>query len=285
MERKIIARGVLAGLVAGLLAFVFARILAEPVIQSAIDYESGRDDAQSAIDKALGLPVEPGSPEIFSRTVQANLGMGAGMVLFGAAMGAVFAVVFAVCLGRVGRIRPRTLAVLVAGAGFLAVYLVPFVKYPANPPSIGRGETIRDRGFLYLTMLLSSVVLLSLAVWLGQRLAPRSGTWNATLLAGLGYVVAVGIVMAILPPLGHLADNVQHYGKFATETPQPLRAPDGTIAYPGFPADLLYRFRLYSIGAQLILWSAIGLVFAPMAERLLARSRTGSSCPSRPTTW
>jgi hypothetical protein len=40
--------------------------------------------------------------------------------------------------------------------------------------------------------------------------------------------------------------------------------------FPGFPADVLYHFRLSSIGAQLVLWAAIGLVFAPMAERLLA---------------
>jgi hypothetical protein len=39
--------------------------------------------------------------------------------------------------------------------------------------------------------------------------------------------------------------------------------------FPAFPADLLFDFRLYSVGAQLVLWATIGLVFAPMAERLL----------------
>ena len=44
----------------------------------------------------------------------------------------------------------------------------------------------------------------------------------------------------------------------------------GTIVYPGFPADVLFNFRLYSVAAQLLLWSVIGLIFAPLADRLLA---------------
>ena len=48
------------------------------------------------------------------------------------------------------------------------------------------------------------------------------------------------------------------------------------IVFRGFPADVLFHFRFYAIGAQLVLWATIGLVFAPMAERLLA------GAPARP---
>ncbi|MGH3625337.1 MAG: CbtA family protein [Sciscionella sp.] len=270
MEKKIIGRGVLAGAIAGLLAFVFARIFAEPQIQAAINYESARDAVQAALDRAQGLPVEPPGPDIFSRTIQANIGIGVGMVFFGIAMGALFAVVYAVCLGRIGNLRPRSLALLVAGGGFLGIYLVPFVKYPANPPSIGHPETIGDRGGLYMVMTVCSLAFLGGAVWLGRRLKPRFGNWNATLLAGAAFIVVIGIVMALLPQLGHLADNVREYGVQPTETPLPLRNAAGTIVYPGFPADTLFLFRFYSVAAQLILWTTIALVFAPMAERLLA---------------
>jgi hypothetical protein len=282
VERKLILRGVLAGGIGGLLAFVFARIFAEPQIQAAIDYESGRDDVQAALDKAAGLPPGPPDPDIFSRTIQANLGIGAGMILFGVAMGLLFAVVFAVCLGRVGSVRPRTLALLVAGGGFLGIYLVPFVKYPANPPSIGHPDTIGLRGALYVVMVVCSLLFLGLAVWLGRRLKPRFGTWNATLLAAAGFVVVIGIVMALLPPLGHLADNVREFGVQNTETPLPLRNAQGTIVYPGFPADTLFLFRFYSVAAQLILWAVLGLVFAPLADRLFRPAPSGSVTESVP---
>lgn len=283
MERKLILRGVLAGAVGGLLAFVFARIFAEPQIDAAIRYESGRDAAQAALDKAAGLPAEAPGPDLFSRTIQANVGIGVGMVAFGMAMGALFAVAYAVCLGRVGRLRPRNLALLVAGGGFLGVYFVPFVKYPANPPSIGHPETIRDRGNLYLVMVACSLLLLIAAVVLGRRLAPRFGNWNATLLALTAYVTAIGVVMALLPSLGELAVNVTQYGHHATETPLPLKDPQGHVVYPGFPADTLFSFRLHSIAAQILLWAALALVFGPLAERLLnPRTRPTASAPAAP---
>jgi hypothetical protein len=268
MEKRLILRGVLAGAAGGLLAFIFARIFAEPQIQRAIDYESGRDAAQAAVDRAAGLPVGTAGPDIVSRTVQADVGIGVALIFFGMAMGALFAVAYCVCLGRVGRLRPRPLAMLVAAGGFLGLYLVPFLKYPANPPAIGHAETIRDRTGLYLLMVACSVVFLALSVWLGRQLRTRLGNWNASLLAGAVFVVAIGTVMVALPPLGRLAaDHV--LGNHATETPLPLTDAGGHIVYPGFPADVLFSFRLYSVAAQLLLWTAIGLIFGPMAARLL----------------
>jgi len=270
MEKQLILRGVLAGAVAGLLAFVFARIFAESQIQHAIDYETKRDAFQTALDKAAGIKPPADGPDIFSRTLQANLGIGVGMIAFGAAVGAMFAVVYTVCLGRVGLLKPRTLAVLVAAGGFLGIYLVPFIKYPANPPSIGHADTIKERGGLYLLLVLASVLLLTAAVYLGQKLKPRFGNWNATLLATGSFLVAITVLMLVLPSLGEIGDNVGIYGHHATETPLPITDSKGNTIFPGFPADVLFNFRLYSVGAQLLLWTVLALVFAPLAERVLA---------------
>jgi hypothetical protein len=172
-------------------------------------------------------------------------------------------------VSRVGNVSPRNLALLVAGAMFLGTYFLPFLKYPANPPSIGHPDTISARTGLYLLVVVCSLGFGLGAVILGRRLAPRFGNWNATLLAVGAFIVAIGIVMAVLPSLGHLSANVAEYGSAATETPQPLRDPSGTIVYPGFAADDLYLFRLCSVGNQLILWTTIALVFAPLVSRLL----------------
>ena len=256
MERKLVLRGVLSGALAGLIAFVFARVFAEPQIAKAIDYESARDAAQAALDKAAGLPAAPSVPEVYSRTVQADIGIAIGLVVFAAAFGALLAVVFTlVQRGSGAALRPRVLAALLCGAGFVGAYLVPFLKYPANPPAIGSEDSIQVRSSDYLVMVVVSLVALTLAVQLGRGLARTRGAWTAALLAALAYVVAMGVVMAVLGPV--------------SETPGPLRDAQGQIVLNGFDPDVLYRFRLYAVGGQLVMWTALGLVFGALAERVL----------------
>src|SRR6185437_14244291 len=222
MEIRVIGRGALAGFIAGVLGFVFAHILAEPFINRAIDYESGRDDILTALNQAAGRPVTPDGPEVFSRTIQSTIGMFSGIVAFSTAMGALVAVAYLVLHGRF-TVRPQTLAWQIAGFGFLGVYLLPFVKYPANPPAIGHTFTITTRGHLYLTMVAGSLALLGLAVFAARRLIPRFGLSTACVLAGVGFLVLYGVLIGLLPSLGNLAANVAHadqfgYARAATET-------------------------------------------------------------------
>jgi hypothetical protein len=275
LVRGLMLRAACAGVLGGLVAFVFARIFAGPLVQQAIDYEGGRGAAEAALAAAAGEPVEAEGPEIVSRLVQGNLGLGVGIVAFGLAVGCFFGVVYCLAWGRAGRVSARRLSLLVAGAGFLLLYLVPFLKYPANPPAVGNDATIAQRAGLYGVMVVACVVFGAAAVWLGQRLAARFGTWNATLLAGLAFTVAIGVVMLLLPSLGSLSANAGTAGPLLTETPQPLRDPSGTIVFPGFDPDLLYWFRLYSVIAQALLWGVIGVAFAPLAERMVERSALG----------
>jgi hypothetical protein len=118
-------------------------------------------------------------------------------------------------------------------------------------------------------VLVCSIAFMALSVYVGKQLKPRFGNDAAMILAALGYIVLMGAVMAILPSLGHLDVNVQEYGRHATETPLPLKDPNGNIVFPGFPADVLAQFRIYSVAAQVLLWTTIGLAFAPIADRVL----------------
>jgi predicted cobalt transporter CbtA len=80
------------------------------------------------------------------------------------------------------------------------------------------------------------------------------------------YLATIVVVMVLLPTVD--------------ETPQPLRDASGAIIYPGFPADVLYEFRLLSLATQLVLWVTIGLVFASLAERLVADTATSERASS-----
>ena len=254
MEKHIIGRGLVAGALAGVIAFVFARIFVEPVIDRAIGFEDGVGEAHEAMHGGH----EHGA-EVFTRGVQANIGLGFGVIAFSVAMGALFAVVFAVAYGRVGSVSARVLSLYVAGGMLLSLYVVPALKYPANPPAVSLEETIRQRTLLYLLMVVLSAALFVGAVYLGRQLAQRLGAWNATLAAAGSYIAAIAVVMLILPTID--------------ETPGPLRDNAGNIVYEGFPADDLYQFRLYSLGTQVVMWTTIGLVFAVLAARLLDEKR------------
>ncbi len=231
MEKRIIARGLLAGAIGSVAAFAFARTFVEPLIDRAIAYEEAHAGGHEH-----GI-------ELFSRGVQANIGMGFGMLAFGVAMGALFAVAYCVAYGRVGNLSPRLLSALLAGGMFLSLYVIPFLKYPPNPPAVSLEETIRQRTLLYLLLVVLSAALLAGAVVLGRNLVERFGAWSATLIAAASYVVAIAIVMLGLPTID--------------ETPA------------DFPADVLYEFRLYSLGTQFVLWAIIAVVFASTAQRLL----------------
>jgi predicted cobalt transporter CbtA len=264
--RTVVGRAVAAGAVGGLVAFAFARAFAEPLIGAAIDYEGERGEVENSLAVAAGQAPAAEGPEVFSRTVQSWPGIATGMILSGIALGLLFAVVYAVTQQRT-TLRPRVLALVISGLGFLALYLTPFVKYPANPPAVGHDDTIGDRSGLYLLMVVGSALFLVAAGLVVRATRERLGTWNAVLLGGLVYVALSAILMSVLPALGELASNVATYGPATTETPQPLRGPGGEILFPGFDPDLLYSFRVYSLTAQLLLWGALGLVFGALAER------------------
>lgn len=268
MEKQIIGRGLLAGAVAGVFAFIFARIFVEPVIERAIGYEEGIGAAQEALagGHAHGGHHHHDGFEGFTRGVQANIGMGFGVLAFSVAIGALFAVVFAVTYGRVGNISARLLSLYVGGAMLLSLFIVPALKYPPSPPALSLDETLRQRTLLYLLMVVVSAALLVGAVYAGRRLADRLGAWNAALVAAGGYVVAVAVVMLLLPTI--------------EETPGPLLDAAGNMVYEGFPADDLYEFRLYSLGTQIVMYLTIALVFGAMAARLLESKRRENSIPA-----
>lgn len=263
MEKQIIGRGLLAGALAGLLAFVFSKIFLEPVIGRAIDFEGGTSAAHEAMETAAGSGGHSHEgPELFSRGIQSTIGMGFGVLAFSVALGALFAVVFAVAYGRVGNISARALSVVIAAGMLISVWIVPSLKYPPNPPATSLEETITQRTELYLLMVGLSVILMVAAVYLGRQLTPKLGAWNATLVGGAAYLVAVSVVMLILPTFN--------------EIPGPMVNDAGVIVFPGFSAVDLYEFRLFSLGTQVIVWATIGLVSAALFTRLLEGKRQES---------
>jgi predicted cobalt transporter CbtA len=249
MVGRLLLHGMLVGVLAGLLAFGFARIFGEPQVDRAIALEGtlghshDHGDHDHAAAPAGG---EAEEPELVSRETQAGLGLLTGAVVYGAAIGGLFALVFAFTYGRVGRLDARATAALV---------VVPGLKYPANPPAVGNPDTIGERTALFFVMLAISVAALVLAVNLALGLARRQGGWTAGLIAGAVYIAIIAVAQIALPVVNDVPE--------------------------GFPADLLWQFRIASLGMHAVLWATIGLAFGALAERSFARRTGGRFALSR----
>lgn len=238
MVGALLARGLLAGLVAGALAAAVAFAVAEPQVERALAFETATEGRGG-----------PDEPEPVSRGVQRTAGLATGVVATSVALGGLLALAFAWAYGRLGRLDARATAALLAAGAFVTVTLVPFAKYPANPPAVGDPATIRERTLLYLTMVAISLASAWFAVRVRRSAAARLDSRGAFAVAVAAFLALVAAAAATLPV-----------------------AP---AAPPGFPEDVLLRFRVASVATAATMWAALGLVFGIAAERLLAGRARG----------
>jgi predicted cobalt transporter CbtA len=231
IARTLLLRGMLVGIVAGLLVFCFARWIGEPQVERAIAFESSADQANG----------EPAEPEMVSRKVQRGVGLLTGVVVYGAAIGGIFGLVFALASGRIGDFAPRALSALLAAIAFVTIVLVPNLKYPANPPAVGNPATIGVRTAAFFLLIAFSIAATVLAIQVGRRLSLRYGSWN-------GFMLAAGLFVVIMSVVSHFLPEID-------EVPA------------GFPATLLWRFRVATLELQAVLWGTVGFLFGWLTER------------------
>ncbi|MBP0594324.1 CbtA family protein [Paraburkholderia sp. LEh10] len=237
MVGKLLMRGMLAGIVAGLLTFAFARVAGEPLVETAISFE---EKMHAAHDHG-GANADGHEDEIVSRGTQAGLGLLTGVVAYGMAFGGLFALTFAYLYGRAGKLGARALSAWLALGAFVAVVLVPTIKYPANPPSVGDPETIGTRTGLFFLMIATSLVVMVFSMKVRKHLVARLGQWNASIVGGVVFVAIVAAVEVALPVVNEVPAE--------------------------FPAVVLWKFRMTALGMQAVMWAVIGLLFGAMVER------------------
>lgn len=249
MVRTLLVRGLFLGLLAGLIAGGFAFVFGEPHVDGAIALEEAAAAARPAADAShADAGHDHGEEAVVSRPVQkAGLFLATG--LYGLAVGGIFALVYAGLRGRVGPRSDGGLALAAAGVAFVAVILVPFLKYPANPPAVGDPATINSRTLLYLVMVLVGLAATAIAIATARQVT--AGPWARWAAAVAAFLVPVVAAWALLPAVD--------------EVPE------------GFPAPLLWDFRLASLGTQLVFWAAFGALFGWAGERAArASARRGA---------
>lgn len=239
MTKDLLWRGMLAGILAALFATLFARAFAEPQIDLAIGFEQAHAAHHAPADAA------PEEEELVSRDTQKGFGLLTALALYGAAVGGIFALVFAYGYGRLARIGPRSFALVLAGLAFLLIVVVPSIKYPQTPPAVGQHETVGLRTAAYFAMIALSVGAAVIAGKLGGVFARSLRGFDAGLLAVGAYVLLVALGQFVLPAIDEVPAD--------------------------FSAALLWDFRVASLATQLVLWTTIGVAFGQSASRVLER--------------
>lgn len=219
-------RGMAAGLLAGLLAGTFAFFVGEPILDRAIHLEE------------MASPVH--SDEVFGRATQ-KLGLFFVTGLFGVAAGGVFGLVFAYVHDRLAAGTDWMRSISLSAAIFAGASLIPFVKYPANPPGVGEAATIGERTTAYYTLVGLSLLAVMIAWMAARALRERKVPAPARHISvGLGLTTVVTVMFLALPS-----------------------APDPG----GIPAGLLWEFRLSSLGIQVVFWTGLGVLFGLLCVR------------------
>jgi hypothetical protein len=229
-------RGLAAGLVGGIASALTLWWLGEPSIRDSLEVEARHSGGEV-------------HEETFSRGVQVFGGVTA-VLITAIVLGLVLTVVFVKVRNRLSLPTDGHVAVAAGALLFLVHGLIPWFKYPPNPPGVGDPETINERTVSYLALIAVAVLALVLAHEVALRLADRDVELPWRWLAAVALTVAVlSVSYALFPPADPIPEGVS--------------------------ADLLWRFRLASLAGLATMWGGMTLTMAVLCG--------GQARASRPT--
>ena len=219
--------GAFAGLIHGIVNFA----IVEPYLDQAIGIEN-----QNLFDSGE----EEDTPQFWAeyesyRTWQKSGQILAGVIL-GTSVGALFGIVFALTKNSLPGTNYVKKSLILAGIMWFTMYLIPFLKYPANPPTVGDGETVVLRAILYL----SFIAISGLSAVIFYKLSKRFDK-NKKIISIIGYAIFISAVFIIMP-----------------ENPDEISA----------PMNLVNEFRLMSVLGVSSFWISVGVILGLLWNRI-----------------
>jgi len=243
----LLRRGLAAGAAAGCLAAVWLLLITERFIKQALAIEDARGSVAEAAVKAKGGHLHH-HDEMVTHPQQVVFAV-LTLLVVGALLGLVFAVVYAAARGRLPGYHDRTKALALAGLAFFAVTLFPFIAIPGNPPAVGDPSTINERTMIYGGALVLGVLLVIAGFALDDLLDGKVDAGIRTVVV-LSFVVLAGVGLQLLIP----------------NTPDAVQSADFPLGLNASP-ELIWNFRLASLGQFVVLWGALGAIFGALVGR------------------
>ena len=218
--------GCFAGTIHGLANLAFV----EPYLDEAIGIENQNLFASGEEEDTPQFRVEYESYRIWQKGGQVLAG-----AILGTSMGALFGIVFALSREILPGDHHIKKALILSGIMWFTIYLIPFLKYPANPPTVGDPDTVVLRAILYLSFIAISGLGMVGFYQLFKRLEKRK-----RIVAFIGYGAFISAIFVLMP------DN-----------------PDEVTA----PMELVNGFRITSLVSVSIFWISIAVILGAFWQK------------------
>ena len=215
----VLISGAFAGLIHGTVNFA----VVEPYLDQAIGIENQNLFESGEAEDSPQFWVEYEGYRVWQKSGQILAG-----VILGTSVGALFGIVFALSRNSLPGSNDVKRALVLAGIMWLTLYLIPFLKYPANPPTVGDAETVVLRAALYLSFIAISGTGAIVFYKLSKRFKNRK-----KLVSLIGYGVFISAVFFIMP-----------------ENPDEIAA----------PMNLVNEFRMMSVLGVSSFWISVGTI-------------------------
>ena len=204
--------------------------IVEPYLDEAIGIENQALFKSGEVEDTPQFWVEYNSYRDWQKSGQ----LLAGGIL-GMSIGALFGVVFAYSRNSLPKGHTVKKTFVLAAIMWLTIFLIPFLKYPANPPTVGDVDTVVLRSILYLSFIaISGFSAVGFFILYKKLQNKKKG------LAFVGYAVFITTVFFIMPV-----------------NPDEVKA----------PMDLVNGFRAMSVIAVTTFWIAEAIIFGMLWQK------------------
>lgn len=220
----------IAGCIAGTIHGLANLALVEPYLDEAIGIENQNLFESGEEEDTPQFRAEYESYRVWQKGGQVLAG-----AILGTSMGALFGIVFAYARNILPGNHHIKKALVLSAIMWFTIYIIPFLKYPANPPTVGDTETIFLRSVLYLSFIAISGFGALGFYQLFKKLQNRK-----KIFAFIGYAAFISAVFVVMP-----------------ENPDKVTASE----------DLVNGFRIMSIAAVSIFWVSVGIILGIFWEK------------------
>ncbi len=229
----VLISGAFAGAIHGTVNFA----IVEPYLDQAIGIENLNLFASGEEEDTPQFWAEYEGYRIWQKSGQILAG-----VILGTSIGALFGIVFELSRNSLPGNHDVKKAMVLAGIMWFTIYLIPFLKYPANPPTVGDAETVVLRAILYL----SFIAISGFGAFAFYKLSKRFQN-KKKLVALIGYGIFISSVFFAMP-----------------ENPDKISA----------PMNLVNEFRIMSALGVSSFWVSIGIILGFFWNRLESNKKT-----------